>query len=206
MLAVLTVAVVALCFLCPAVVSLNVYVRPNEAECFFESLTRGEKMLTSFIVQSGGYLDIDITVTDPANKVLYEAERQREDTFQFKASLDGAHRLCFSNSMSMVSAKVVSFHIYSGGALVHADAARAEHLTPLETAIAVTSEGLYNVHDTAVYLKYREIRHSATVESSQSRLMWWSIAECVAIISVSAFNIVYLRNLFEAKRAPKSKP
>jgi hypothetical protein len=177
--------------------SLNLFIGANEEECFFESLDQGEKLYSSFSVQSGGYQDIDVKVYGPDLRLVYEQDRAREGTFQFKAVSAGPHRLCFSNSMSTVSGKTVSFNLYTGHSLLPLDAAKQAHLTPLEQQIVQVSEGVYSVHDTQVYLKYREVRHSATLESTHSRVLWWGLLELMSLVSVSVFNILYLRQLFE---------
>lgn len=177
--------------------ALNIYVKPNDEECYFEELVKGEKFYAQYAVQSGGYLDIDVRVTGPNDQIVYEGEREKENSFQFKAQQDGKYKLCFTNSMSMVYGKTLSFVIYTGASLLSVDAAKSEHLTPLEQSIVTTSEGLLGIHDSQVFLKYREIRHSQTLESTNSRVMWWSILELIMLISVSTFNIMYLRALFD---------
>ena len=177
--------------------SLNVFVAANEEECYFEELAKGEKMFASFAVQSGGYIDIDLRVYGPDLRVVYEVERAREGNFQFKATSSGSYKLCFSNAMSLVSGKALSFHLYTGHELAPLDAAKQAHLNPLEQQIVSVSEGVFGVHDTQVYLKYREVRHSATLQSTHSRVMWWNMLELLFLVSVSTFNILYVRQLFE---------
>ena len=190
-------ALFLLSLLPPPSSALNVFIDANEEQCYFEELMKGEKMYVSFSVQSGGYMDIDVRVYGPDLRLTYEAEHSREGTFQFKAIAPGSHKLCFSNAMSLVSGKTVSFNLYSGHSLAPLDAAKQAHLTPLEAQIVAVSEGVYTVHDTQVYLKYREVRHSATLESTHSRVLYWSLAELFSLVSVSVFNILYLRQLFE---------
>ena len=173
------------------------YVAPNDEECYFEDLQRGEKMYVSFSVQSGGYLDIDVRVYGTDLRLVYEAERQREGNFQFKAVASGSHKLCFGNTMSMVSGKTLSFNTYTGHSLLPLDAAKQSALTPLEQEVMGVSERVYSVHDVAVYLKYREVRHSQTLESTKSRVLWFSLLELMTLVAVSAFNIIFLRQLFE---------
>ena len=177
--------------------ALDVYVKPNDEECYFEELQRGEKMYVSFSVQSGGYLDIDLRVYGPDLRFVYEEERQKEGNFQFKAIASGSHKLCFGNTMSMVSGKTVSFNTYTGHSLLPLDAAKQSALSPLEQEVMQVSERVYAVHDVAVYLKYREVRHAQTLESTKSRVLWFSILELVSLIAVSAFNLLFLRQLFE---------
>ena len=177
--------------------ALDVYVKPNDEDCYFEDISKGEKMYVSFAVQSGGYLDVDIRVYGPDLRLVYEAERQREGNFQFKATASGSHKLCFGNTMSMVSGKTISFNTYTGHSLLPLDAAKQSALSPLESEVMGVSERVYSVHDVAVYLKYREVRHTQTLESTKSRVLWFSLLELLALIAVSAFNILYLRQLFE---------
>jgi len=183
---------------CPIVINgLNIYVKPNDEECFYEYLSIGEKMLASYTVQTGGNLDIDVKVYGPDLGIVYEIERSREGNFQFKAILVGSHKFCFINTMSLVSGKTISFNSYTGHSLLSLDAAKTEHLTPLEQAIISTSENLNNLHDTQIYLKYRDNRHAETVESTNSRVVWWSLLELTGLVAISVFNIVFLRQLFE---------
>jgi len=177
--------------------ALDVYVKPNDEDCYFEDLQKGEKMYVSFSVQSGGYLDIDIRVYGPDLRVVYEAERQRDGNFQFKATATGSHKVCFGNTMSMVSGKTLSFNTYTGRSLLPLDAAKQSALSPLESEVMGVSEKVYSVHDVAVYLKFREVRHTQTLESTKSRVMWFSLLELMALLAVSVFNILYLRQLFE---------
>lgn len=39
-------------------------------------------------------------VTGPDGKTIYEAEREKEGSFQFIALQDGSYRTCFGNTMS----------------------------------------------------------------------------------------------------------
>jgi hypothetical protein len=105
--------------------AMNVYVKPNEEQCFMEEAKRGEKLITSFNVAAGGmdiihhspmndrfsylcyvshisigFLDIDVRVYGPDMKVIFEAEREKDGSFSFVAQQTGSHRFCFGNTMS----------------------------------------------------------------------------------------------------------
>jgi len=194
---VLLLVLASVCLLPSPARGLNIVVPANDELCFFEELNKGEKMYASFAVQTGGYGDIDINVYDAEQKIAYEQEHAREGTLQLKAIASGRYKLCFSNSMSVVSDKVVSFNTYTGRSLLPLDAAKQEHLNPLEQQIVAVSESVYAVHDTQVYLKYREVRHIQTLDSTASRVVWLSLLELAGLCSVSVFNILFLRQLFE---------
>jgi hypothetical protein len=42
---------------------LTTFIKPNEEQCFMEDAKRGDKLITSFNVATGGFLDIDLKVT-----------------------------------------------------------------------------------------------------------------------------------------------
>jgi len=180
--------------------ALTVYVPASQELCYFERAERGEKVVSSFNVAAGGFLDIDIKVFGPDNKIIYEADREKEGSFQFIATQSGEHRLCFGNQMSTVTGKTVSFHLYVGNALAQHHAAKKEHLTPLEGSILKLSENLHQVRDSQEYIKVRERACRSTSESTNERVMWWSIVESLALVMMAVFQIYWLRRFFERKQ------
>eukprot|EP00455_Lapot_gusevi_P047724 TRINITY_DN64_c0_g1_i2.p1 TRINITY_DN64_c0_g1~~TRINITY_DN64_c0_g1_i2.p1 ORF type:complete len:148 (-),score=44.70 TRINITY_DN64_c0_g1_i2:142-585(-) len=145
-------------------------------------------------------MDIDFKIFDPSGKVAFDLERESEATFSFISNDAGMYRFCFSNSMSTVTAKTVSFQLHVGSALGNHEVAKKEHLTPLENSVVMLSDGLKSVHDTLNYLKIRERVHRNTNESTNSRVMWWFFFENVVLISMSLWQVYYLRHFFETKR------
>jgi hypothetical protein len=90
--------------------------------------------VSSFNVVAGGFLDIDVKVYGPDNKVVFEAEREKDGAFQFVANTNGEYRLCFGNTMSTVTGKTVSFHMFVGNALAkHHAAKQGTHTTAQHT-------------------------------------------------------------------------
>ncbi|CEO96913.1 GOLD domain-containing protein [Plasmodiophora brassicae] len=170
------------------------------SECFFETADVGDKFHCSFNVYAGGFLDVDVKVFDPAEKVVFEEERVQTESFTFTAQLAGRYKVCFYNIMSTVTAKHLTFSIAVGNALQAKDVAKQEHLTPLETSVVMLSQTLRGVADEQKYLKVRERVANATNESTNSRVLWWSILETIVLVAVSLWKIYYLRGFFESKR------
>jgi len=156
-------------------------------------------VIASYLVAAGGFLDIDVKVSGPDNKIVYEVDREKEGSFQFIANAAGVYKFCFGNTMSTVTGKTLGFHIYVGNAISHHDAAKHEHLTPLENSITQLSEGLYRVKDSLDYHKYRERVCRNTNESTNQRVLWWNVAETSVLVLVSGFQMWYLRRFFERK-------
>jgi hypothetical protein len=63
-------------------------------QCFFDHVSKNDKVVGSYWVAEGGNLDIDLKVTGPDGKVVYEKERTQDGSFQFnpcrRDSINGA--------------------------------------------------------------------------------------------------------------------
>lgn len=190
-----------LLLLAPASVAAFVIRLPSHSDqCFIETAIRGDKIVGSMRVVAGGSLDIDLRITDPGGQIVLDLPRRSDESFAFYARDTGSYKVCFSNSMSVVSGKVVAFSIHSGKALHEKDAAGAEHVSPLANSIAQLTQGIEAIRDSTSYSKTRERVHAQTVNSTNSRVVWWRCIQIAAVVGVAAFKTYYLTHLFERKR------
>jgi hypothetical protein len=81
------------------------------------------------------------------------------------------------------------------------DAAKPEHLTPLETSIQQLHDLLSTIQNEQKYLKMREIRHRYTTDSTNRRVLFWNAFEAFVLLAMCLFQIYYLRRFFEDKRS-----
>ncbi|KAL0233877.1 hypothetical protein PCE1_002382 [Barthelona sp. PCE] len=191
-----------ICFLA-VIQGFSFRIDPKKQECFLESVKKPTPMAGSFSVTEGGLLDVDVRVLDPSLNVVYEANREQEGAFSFNADLPGVYKFCFNNHASMTP-KVVEFNIIVGDSMGEkVGLAKKEHLNPLEDSILSLRNELRAISDEQRHLKARESRHRSTTESTNSRVLWFSLFECVVLIVVCALQVLYLRQLFSARRHNK---
>ncbi|GAA6008980.1 Emp24p [Rhodotorula paludigena] len=164
-------------------------------ECFFEDLHTEDKMTVTYQVAGGGHLDIDFTLTGPGNRVMNEQRKKDTGTYSFTADNDGRYSYCFSNEMSTVSGKTVSFNVH-GVMYVEDDG----HTAPIEREIRQLSAALEAVKDEQEYIVVRERLHRDTAESTNDRVKYWSIVQTVMLFAVCGWQIFYLKRFFEVKR------
>ncbi|KAG0149762.1 hypothetical protein CROQUDRAFT_653334 [Cronartium quercuum f. sp. fusiforme G11] len=163
--------------------------------CFFEDLHLEDQMTVTFQVAGGGHLDIDFWLTAPGGKTLWSVEKRDTGTFSFTAHTDGRHEYCFSNQMSTVTSKTVSFNVH-GVMYVEDD----NHTAPIETEIKNLAHALEAVKEEQEYIVVREKLHRNTAESTNDRVKWWSLVQAGMVLAVTAWQVFYLKRFFEVKR------
>eukprot|EP00700_Malawimonas_jakobiformis_P002605 EC724547.1.p1 GENE.EC724547.1~~EC724547.1.p1 ORF type:complete len:196 (+),score=43.89 EC724547.1:61-648(+) len=176
--------------------ALTIPVDANREECVFEDVDVGQKVTVSYQVTGGGSRDIDVNVYGPDDKAVYNAQKQSDGKFTFAGQQKGIYRVCFSNKMSSVSAKMVSFFT-TVGEVTSGEFAKAGDLTPLENSIVTLSEGLASVQAEQRYMRMRERVHRDTTESTNSRVKWWGITQAIILLGMALFQIYYIRSFFE---------
>ncbi|KAJ6627562.1 emp24/gp25L/p24 family/GOLD-domain-containing protein [Mycena sp. CBHHK59/15] len=168
----------------------------GKKECFFEDLHKHDKMTVTYQVGGGGHLDIDFWLSDPESRLLDKHIRQSTGTTSITAEKDGRHEYCFSNQMSAIADKIVSFNVH-GIIYVGED---ADVVAPIEREIRALSNGLTAVKDEQEYIVVRERTHRNTAESTNSRVKWWSVLQAIVLFLVVGWQIYYLKSFFEVKR------
>lgn len=177
--------------------AISVVVPPHKDECFYEDVpAAGTKVYFHYMVTTGGSLDIDASVFGPDNQVVWASEKDRESRILFKASLAGVHKFCFSNKMSTLTTKVVGFHIQVGEGLIGADKS-----DPMERSVLEIARGLGEIKNDQTYLRTRERVHRETAESTNTRVLLFSVGEIALIIVIGVAHVTYLRRLFESRRS-----
>ncbi|RHZ62361.1 hypothetical protein Glove_340g9 [Diversispora epigaea] len=174
----------------------TVTVLANSRECFYEELHKGDKMTVTFQVGDGGHLDIDYLMYDPSDRLMESSERQTTGTFSINAESEGRYTYCFSNEMSTVSEKLVSFNVH-GIIYVPDD---GSHSDPLEKEIRELADGLAAIKDEQEYIVMRERTHRDTAESTNDRVKYWSIFQFIVLCAVCGWQVTYLKRFFEVKR------
>ncbi|SCZ90953.1 BZ3500_MvSof-1268-A1-R1_Chr1-3g02416 [Microbotryum saponariae] len=181
--------------------ALTTTILANERSCFYALVDKpGEKVGFYFAVQSGGSFDIDWTVTDPADTIVIEGERERQGDYIFTAHLIGEYSFCFSNDMSSFSEKLVDFDIMVESEPRPVAPAKPTGLTEqtssLEESIYKLSGSLSSIQRTQKYFRTRENRNVSTVKSTQWRIWACSITESLMMVGMSAFQVWVVQRFF----------
>ncbi|KAG9317259.1 COPII-coated vesicle protein [Chiua virens] len=177
----------------------KINVAPSTKECFFEDLHEHDQMTVTYQVGEGGHLDVDFWLADPEGNVLSRHLRHTTGSTSITAEKDGRYEYCFSNQMSTMADKQVSFNVH-GIIYISED---EDIVAPVEREIRSLAIGLLAVKDEQEYIVVRERRHRDTAESTNDRVKWWSVLQTVVLFSVVAWQIYYLKVSVRAFSKPR---
>ncbi|OCF73234.1 hypothetical protein I204_06465 [Kwoniella mangroviensis CBS 8886] len=180
--------------------ALTAMLGANERSCYYADVDGvGEKLGFYFAVQSGGNFEIDYVVMDPDDKVILEGVAEKQGDYIFTANQVGEYSFCFENE-AYTSDKLLDFDI-----MVESEPRRVlsaqqqplkEHTSSLEESTYKISGLLSSITRTQKYFHTRHHRNYSTVLSTQSRIFWFTILECVIIVAMSLIQIWILKTFF----------
>lgn len=196
---------------------LYFHIGETEKRCFIEEIPDETMVIGNYRTQmwdkqkevflpSTPGLGMHVEVKDPEGKVVLSRQYGSEGRFTFTSHTPGDHQICLhSNSTRMT--------LFAGGRLrVHLDIQVGEHannypeiaakdkLTELQLRARQLLDQVEQIQKEQDYQRYREERFRLTSESTNQRVLWWSIAQTVILILTGIWQMRHLKSFFEAKK------
>ncbi|QSL64919.1 hypothetical protein MERGE_002223 [Pneumocystis wakefieldiae] len=169
---------------------LTTQLPPSKKQCFYAFVDDvGKKVVFYFAVRSGGSFDINYQIFDTNKNIIFNGVKEKQGDIEFNAKYKGEYMFCFSNEMSTLTDKILDFQISveneeravlpdSGGNI-------NEQTETLDDYLLRISKVFARIRDSQKYLNLRENRNLSTVQSTEARIFWFSIAESILILIVS---------------------
>ncbi|CAK9820377.1 Transmembrane emp24 domain-containing protein [Anthophora plagiata] len=189
--------------------SVNCYfitVDAHAEECFFDKVEAGTKMGLTFEIAEGGFLDIDVKIIGPDEKIIYHGVQESSGKYTFAAHLPGIYTYCFGNQKSSMTPKVVMFNMDIGENLKPVeqtsggkDGDRSNH-SKIDDMIKELSTSLWGVKNEQEYMQVRDRNHRAISESTNSHVVMWAFFEAMVLVCMTVGQISYLKRFFEVRR------
>ena len=168
-------------------VGITVKVEPRSEECLIEEISdHGVPITMIFQVTAGGHLDIDCMISDQRGNVIQSYKGQQDGRHHWTSVGSGEYKICFSNEMARYTPKWVSFYISVGNS---PNTARLEHLDPIEQTIIQLSQGLTELQDEQKLLRAVERLHRDTIDTTNTRILYWSIFEAIVLVTMGLFQV-----------------
>ncbi|XP_060012176.1 transmembrane emp24 domain-containing protein 4 [Lagenorhynchus albirostris] len=211
----LALLLIALC--APGARGLYFHIGETEKRCFIEEIPDETMVIGNYRTQmwdkqkeiflpSTPGLGMHVEVKDPEGKVVLSRQYGSEGRFTFTSHTPGDHQICLhSNSTRMA--------LFAGGRLrVHLDIQVGEHannypeiaakdkLTELQLRARQLLDQVEQIQKEQDYQRYREERFRLISESTNQRVLWWSIAQTAILILTGIWQMRHLKSFFEAKK------
>jgi hypothetical protein len=148
---------------------------------------------------------IKIVVKDPTAREIATHDAIAEGRFAFTSQMGGEHQICLKTTTNnwLGNARTFRFQLEqeSGGdAQDYGEIAKQEHLSAIEIEVRKLNDKIRAIRGEQDYQRQREEQFRDTSESTNARVMWWSIAETVILVLSGLWQISSLKNFFKDKK------
>ncbi|KAM4534719.1 transmembrane emp24 domain-containing protein 1a [Fundulus diaphanus] len=178
-------------------------------ECFYQTTTRSDTMEVEYQVIAGSGLDVGFALISPSGYRLVSEFRTSDGIHMVDTTESGDYRLCFDNSFSKMSEKMVFFKVIinsqsntAGGQEEWADIAVSEsvvdyRLEEIREKMDSVYRRLERSRQVQTVLKAFEARDRYLLEDNLWRVSFWSCLNVIVMLGVAITQIYTLRRLFD---------
>eukprot|EP00164_Ancoracysta_twista_P016169 GFYU01027006.1.p1 GENE.GFYU01027006.1~~GFYU01027006.1.p1 ORF type:complete len:216 (+),score=50.44 GFYU01027006.1:42-650(+) len=169
----------------------------SSQKCFWEEVPENVLVLVDFEVFYPDAGSIAIEVLDPLKQVLFKKD-QAAGTFAFTSSTSGDFYTCFENTDALQ--KGINFSLKTGvDAKDFSKVAKKDNLKPLEVELLKMEETVDEINDEMHYMRSREALMRNTNESTNARVLWFSLFSMVVLLGLGFWQIYHLKMFFQGK-------
>ncbi|CAF0827861.1 unnamed protein product [Rotaria sp. Silwood1] len=195
--------------------SLYFHIGETERKCFIEeipdeTLVIGKYKVELFDENTKTYLPstpgigMHVEVKDPDDKVVLSKLYTSEGRFTFTSHIPGEHIIClYSNSSAWFGKQQLRVHLdidIGEHAIDYQQIGAREKLTELQLRVRQLLDQVQQITKEQNYQRYREERFRATSESTNQRVLWWSLAQLIVLVIAGFWQMRHLKGFFEAKK------
>ncbi|XP_015265933.1 PREDICTED: transmembrane emp24 domain-containing protein 1, partial [Gekko japonicus] len=158
----------------------------------------------------GAGLDVDFSLESPSGVLLVDEYRRSDGLHTVEPTETGDYKLCFDNSFSTISEKLVFFELIfdspqddedlNGWAEMAEPEALDIKIEDIKESIETVKSRLERSIQMQALLRAFEARDRNLQESNLSRVNFWSAVNLSVLLVVSFLQVYLLKSLFEDKR------
>eukprot|EP01083_Nonionella_stella_P011978 33976_1 len=144
-------------------------------------------------------------IRDPFDNIISEqALTDEEGRIAFSSEHAGDHRVCFGingNNRDPNKEYKMEIHIDSGDHAHDYDKlARVEHLSTIEVELRRLNDKIRAIRNEQQYQKQREEQFRDTSETTNWKVVVWSVVQTIILVLCGLFQIWHLKQFFTSKK------
>ncbi|NXB22146.1 TMEDA protein, partial [Rhagologus leucostigma] len=146
-----------------------------------------------------------LQITDSAGHILYAKEDATKGKFAFTTEDYDMFEACFESKLPVGTGRMpdqlVTLDMKHGvEAKNYEEIAKVEKLKPLEVELRRLEDLSESIVNDFAYMKKREEEMRDTNESTNTRVLYFSIFSMCCLIGLATWQVFYLRRFFKAKK------
>lgn len=180
-------------------------------QCFYQSAPANASLETEYQVIGGAGLDVDFTLESPQGVLLVSESRKADGVHTVEPTEAGDYRLCFDNSFSTISEKLVFFELifdsFQDEEEVEGWAEAVEPEEMLDVKMEDIKESIETMRtrlersiQMLTLLRAFEARDRNLQEDNLERVNFWSAANVAVLLLVAVLQVCTLKRFFHDKR------
>ncbi|KAL1703508.1 emp24/gp25L/p24 family/GOLD-domain-containing protein [Schizophyllum commune] len=195
--------------------AVHFYLDANEKRCFIEELpsntvVEGEYKATewsdatqSYVVNPELGIQVDVEEMETAHKVV-QSIGPPEGRFTFTSHESGDHLICLSTNATtsmFASGSHIRMHLDVVVGTTKADVEHDRtHVSELASKVRDLNVKLEDIRREQQYQREREADYRNLSEATNSRAVWYSVAQLVVLLGTCAWQLRHLKRFFEDRK------
>nr|CCA15078.1 conserved hypothetical protein [Albugo laibachii Nc14] len=187
-------------------VSLLFDVPPRTQKCMTDQISVGSLVAIDYAVVGvlEGKTNVGVHITDPTYRDLRRDDNidhsvENTGSLSFHAEVEGDYQVCFHN-LNDYAARIMLDLRYGVEARDYTEVARREHLMPVEKELRKLEDLVDEIHKGMLYMRERESLMRDTNESTNSRVLWFSLFSILMLVGIGSWQMMYMKKFFKSKK------
>ncbi|XP_046906287.1 transmembrane emp24 domain-containing protein 10-like [Hypomesus transpacificus] len=184
--------------------SITFFLPSNLRKCLREEIHKDVLVTGEYEVSEQPTAKTNLKITDSSGHTLYSKEDASKGKFAFTTEDYDMFEVCFESKSPMGTRapdQQVDLDMKHGvEAKNYEEIAKVEKLKPLEVELRRLEDLSESIVNDFAYMKKREEEMRDTNESTNTRVLYFSIFSMCCLIGLATWQVFYLRRFFKAKK------
>uniref|UniRef100_A0A4W5R6E3 Transmembrane p24 trafficking protein 10 n=2 Tax=Hucho hucho TaxID=62062 RepID=A0A4W5R6E3_9TELE len=186
-----------------SVLSISFFLPVNSRKCLREEIHKDVLVTGEYVISDES--NTKLKITDSSGHILYSKEDATKGKFAFTTEDYDMFEVCFESKSPMGTGRIpdqlVNLDMKHGvEAKNYEEIAKVEKLKPLEVELRRMEDLSESIVNDFAYMKRREEEMRDTNESTNTRVLYFSLFSMCCLIGLATWQVFYLRRFFKAKK------
>ncbi|KIK60361.1 hypothetical protein GYMLUDRAFT_200467 [Collybiopsis luxurians FD-317 M1] len=194
--------------------ALHFYLDANEKRCFIEELPTDtvveghyralewKEQSQSYVIDDNLGIHVDVEEVESGHTVV-KTKGPSDGKFTFTSHDAGDHSICLStNYTSWFSSTHIRLYLDITVGTTRADSEHDRtHVSEVAAKVRDLNQKLEDIRREQQYQREREADYRDLSETTNSRAVWYSLAQIVVLVITCAWQLRHLKNFFEDRKS-----